>query len=301
MRLNFKQLEIFRTIMLAKTISGAAEILHLSQPAVSRALKYTEHTLGIQLFERIKCRLVPTPEAEELFKELGPVYAQMEGLESTIDRIVQNKDRPIRIGCTPTLSQYILPKLIAETKKFVPDVVIKVDVLSNEELADYLTINKGDFAVSLYDPLHPLITAEESISSDIVCIVPKEHRLAEKAKVALTELKEYQWILYHADSALGQVAEQLFKKANIEPKVSVLLRYNDDACSMVQHGAGISLVSDFVLMGESYPKLHAIQLSETKQFQVHTLRHSAIPMPHKTRLFYKKFTELLTTLKSEKR
>ncbi|NOJ99318.1 LysR family transcriptional regulator, partial [Corallococcus coralloides] len=69
MRLNLKQIEVFRAIMLTGSISGAAKLLHVSQPAVSRLIGYTEQRLGLSLFERIKGRLYPTPEARHLFIE----------------------------------------------------------------------------------------------------------------------------------------------------------------------------------------------------------------------------------------
>ncbi|CAJ3076526.1 LysR family transcriptional regulator [Burkholderia pseudomallei] len=63
MRLNLRQIEVFRAIMLTGSISGAAKLLHVSQPAVSRLISYAEQRLGLALFERIKGRLYPTPEA----------------------------------------------------------------------------------------------------------------------------------------------------------------------------------------------------------------------------------------------
>ena len=103
MLLNFRQLEVFRAVMIAKTISGAAEILNVSQPGISRLLKYMEYKLGIALFERYKGRLIPTPEGLELFRELEPIYQRVEGLDDTINRIIKkiasNFTLPVRPAC----------------------------------------------------------------------------------------------------------------------------------------------------------------------------------------------------------
>ncbi len=74
MKINLRQIEVFRAIMLARSISGAAKVLNVSQPAVSRLVAYTEQRLGIQLFERIKGRIYPTPEANRLFMEVDSLY-----------------------------------------------------------------------------------------------------------------------------------------------------------------------------------------------------------------------------------
>ena len=61
MKINLRQIEVFRAIMLTHSMSGAAKALHVSQPAISRLVSHTEQRLGLKLFERIKGRLYPTP------------------------------------------------------------------------------------------------------------------------------------------------------------------------------------------------------------------------------------------------
>ena len=74
MKLNLRQIEVFRAIMLSGSISGASKLLFVSQPAVSRLIAYTEQRLGLMLFQRIKGRLYPTPEARRLFVEVTALY-----------------------------------------------------------------------------------------------------------------------------------------------------------------------------------------------------------------------------------
>ncbi len=70
MRLNLRQIEVFRAIMITGSISGAARLLSVSQPAISRLLAYTEDRLALRLFERVRGRVQPTPEARRLFQEV---------------------------------------------------------------------------------------------------------------------------------------------------------------------------------------------------------------------------------------
>ena len=76
--LNLRQIEVFRAIMMAGSISGAGRMLHVSQPAVSRVLALTESRLGYRLFERVKSRLSPTAEARRLYAEVEQVYGGIE-------------------------------------------------------------------------------------------------------------------------------------------------------------------------------------------------------------------------------
>lgn len=70
MSLNLRQIEIFRAVMTTGSISGASQLLFVSQPAVSRLLSHTEQRVGFALFERIKGRLYATPEAKNFFMKL---------------------------------------------------------------------------------------------------------------------------------------------------------------------------------------------------------------------------------------
>ena len=72
--INFRQIEVFRAVMIARSVSGAADILNVTQPGLSRTLKQMESKLDIELFVRKKGRLFPTPEAEELFAEVQSIY-----------------------------------------------------------------------------------------------------------------------------------------------------------------------------------------------------------------------------------
>ena len=287
MQLNFRQLEVFRAIMIAKTVSGAAELLHVSQPGISRLLKYTEQKLGTLLFERRKGRLVPTPEGEELFKHLVPIYEKIEGLDFVINRITQNDDLYLQVGCTPSLARYLLPKLLAKAKQQVPGMVIKVDIMSNEELADYIAQRRGDFALSLDSVEHPLVVSEPSIKTSFVCVVPEDHPLAELSQVTFEQLSQYDLVMYHADTVLGRLLNSQLSELGLQPKMSVMVRYNDDACAMVEHGLGITIALNYVMMGDRYPKLKAIPLKSHAP-NIQLLRHNGVSFSHNVRNFYDK-------------
>jgi DNA-binding transcriptional LysR family regulator len=300
MQLNFRQLEVFRAIMIAKTVSGAAELLHVSQPGISRLLKYTEHKLGTLLFERRKGRLVPTPEGEELFKHLEPIYAKIEGLEFVINRITQNDDLYLQVGCTPSLARYLLPKLLAKAKLKVPGMVIKVDIHSNEELADYIAQRRGDFALSLKTSEHPLVLSEPSIYANLVCVVPLDHELASREEVTFEDIAQHDMVMYHGDTVLGRLLNNKMNELGLSPKMSVLVRFNDDACAMAEHGLGITIALDYVLMGDRYPKLKAIPLKST-QPRLQLLTHNGVSFSHNVRKFYKNFKAELHALDKSKR
>src|SRR3954471_3643596 len=98
MPFNLRQIEVFRAVMVAQSISGAAKALHVSQPAVSRLISYTEQRVRLTLFERIKDRLYPTPEARRLFEEVGAVYNSVQRVNQVAEELITQSSRGVGGG-----------------------------------------------------------------------------------------------------------------------------------------------------------------------------------------------------------
>jgi hypothetical protein len=77
--------------------------------------------------------------------------------------------------------------------------------------------------------------------------------------------------------------------------MSVIVRYNDDACSMAEHGLGIAVTFDYTVMGGGYPNLKAIPL-KTENFRLQILRHNGVSFSHSVRRFYDIFKTELSAL-----
>ena len=83
--LTLRQIEVIRAVMVAGSIAGAAKLLGVSAPGLSRLMKYTERSLGLRLFDRRQGRFVPSEEAKDIFKQVNIIFAQVGGLSSMLD------------------------------------------------------------------------------------------------------------------------------------------------------------------------------------------------------------------------
>lgn len=285
MLLNFRQLEVFRAVMIAKTISGAAEILNVSQPGISRLLKYMEYKLGIALFERYKGRLIPTPEGLELFRELEPIYQRVEGLDDTINRIIKKESQQFHIACTPSLSNVIMPWLFARLRASQPDSVLKLETLPNELMVEYISQRRIDFAIAFGKVSHPLLLAEPSIELSIQVVVHRSHPLAAHHELSFGQLANTPLISYYPETLLGQVIQQGFAELGEDPQTVVMVRYSDDACAMAEQQLGVTLAFEYSAVGQRYPELTAIPLLVPPQ-QVYFVRHAEVSMSNHLRQCY---------------
>src|SRR3546814_7456126 len=96
-------MEVFRAVMLTGSINGASKMLFISQPAVSRIVSHTEQTLGFQLFNRTKGKLVPTPEGEALFREVDDFYQHALQVNDFATDLARGPSSVLSISSSPIL------------------------------------------------------------------------------------------------------------------------------------------------------------------------------------------------------
>ena len=99
--MKIRQLEAFRALILRQTVTRAADMLHISQPAVTRLINDLETDVGFSLFDRINGRLNPTPEAMVLFEEVERSFAGIDRIAQTAEQIKSLRRGSLHIAGAP--------------------------------------------------------------------------------------------------------------------------------------------------------------------------------------------------------
>ena len=134
--INFRQLDAFRAVMLNGSVTQAAAMLNISQPAVSRLIHDLEEHIDIRLFERTKGRLHPTPDADQLFQELERTYGGLNRIVDFIEDLRQLKSGQFRLAATTPTGQSIVPIALKEFQKQHPDVKVSYKIMFRREVSD---------------------------------------------------------------------------------------------------------------------------------------------------------------------
>ena len=119
--LTLRQIEVIRAIMVTGTVGGAARLLNVSSPGISRVMKHAEGMLGLKLFSRRQGRYLPTPEARDIFSQISGVYDKVEDLQYVIQRLKRGADSELKVGSVPSISNVMVPRAIAERAPQVPE------------------------------------------------------------------------------------------------------------------------------------------------------------------------------------
>ncbi|MDW3687496.1 LysR family transcriptional regulator [Cupriavidus sp. CV2] len=260
MKMNLRQIEVFRAVMLTGSISGASKLLYVSQPAISRLMSHTEQRLGLELFRRVKGRLYPTPEARRLLGEVNAVYEGIERVNEIAEDLATNRTGSLRISCSPNLGQTVLPQAIASFRAAHPAVRIVVRTQIPGNMLRALLSGQAELAVSNMPLAHPNLESRLLVKNPMVALVPAGHPLSGRSYVRPAELAGEPLIGYGADVPFGLLVREMFGNDFDDIDMRIEVEQAHVARALAQAGAGIALVDAMTVFGQAWPNIVAIPI-----------------------------------------
>jgi DNA-binding transcriptional LysR family regulator len=245
MSLNLRQIEIFRAVMTTGSISGASQLLFVSQPAVSRLLSHTEQRVGFALFERIKGRLYATPEAKKLAHEVEAVYQAVQRVNELAADLSKNRSGILNIVSSPSVGQMLIPEALTLFRAHHPDVKLTFQTLGYAHLKERLLNRQADLGIIILPMEHPNLEVTPLCQNRLVCILPYNHELTRRATLTLADLRPYPLISYEKDSPFGVMVSKMYREAGEPLEAAMEVGSPQNAGSLVQMGAGVALVDEF--------------------------------------------------------
>ncbi|HCG8128791.1 LysR family transcriptional regulator [Vibrio parahaemolyticus] len=240
--MNLRQLEVFYAIMQAGTVSGAARLLHVSQPNVSRVLAHTEQQLSFALFERVKGRLVPTQEAKALLPEAEKVYQQLGQFRSLTNKVKQGTQH-LRVGAPPVLAAHLLAPTVALLSK-EHGISFELLTANRDELCSGLLKHELDVAIAFGEETPPAIMGHVLLKENLALIAPKSAAIPAEKTVILEELISHDLPIIGLDSRdpLGLLLHQTLSARDEHYQHAITVRSYSAAAELVKHQAGFAIV-----------------------------------------------------------
>lgn len=237
-----RQLEVFRMVMRCGTITGAANALNVSQPALSQTLLHTESQLGFKLFDRCKGRLVPTDEAHEIFPEVERIFNDLDDLRHRIQDMGQNKAGTIRLVASTPPSMGVMPAAVRSFEKDYPDVRILSYVLPLDNICKMLVRGEAGLGLAMTDETFPLLKTEVIGHANMICVLPEDHHLCQLKVITPTDLKNETIITYRTGTLPHKLLKRSFETKGEMLQPNIELDVSFAAIAYVQQGVGVAIV-----------------------------------------------------------
>lgn len=268
MSLNLRQIEVFRAIMVSGSISAAARMLAISQPAVSRMVVYMEDRLRLKLFERRPGKVIPTPEAYRIFEEVDQVHQNVLRVNQVAEDLRFRGVDNIRVACSPSLGHSLMPLAIKLFRERFEAVRVEMEILGRDELIDRVSTGRVDFGVSVLPVDNTTVQSRAAVTGRLVVICPRGHRLTSLPVVRIDDLSGEDLIGFGPHTPYGNLLREYLPDC---PPPLTIVRFVPNACSLVQAGAGIAIVDEFSVCGDFFPTLSICKLSPEVDVTIHEL------------------------------
>ncbi|HST93874.1 MAG TPA: LysR family transcriptional regulator [Microvirga sp.] len=239
---NLRQLEIFRAVMVAGSMTGAGKHLQMSQPAVTKAVRRMEDLVGFALFRRSNGRVQPTPEALNLFREVEKVFHSVGIVEKYARDLKESQSGVLTLACTPTLSCSFLTEAIAGFRRDRPRVRIWLQITKTKEVMELAASGQIDLGLIYAPAEHPAVTVHPLFETQLVCVMNPDHPLARRAAIRPEDLHKEPIITNVRNEPIHDLLGAAFGKIDLDRQVMIGTNSTITACSLVMKGSGVAIV-----------------------------------------------------------
>jgi DNA-binding transcriptional LysR family regulator len=248
-RLTLRQVEAFKAVIEGGGISRAAQLIHISQPAMSKLIAHFEADTGLRLFDRVKGRLAPTEHGMRLYEEIDRIFAGVRQVENAAEAIRREEQGRLTVGIIAALAGSFIQRAATGFLKDRRNVFCSVHSLSSLWIVDWLIARKLDVGLVSADIDNPYVTREPLMEHPLVCIMPLDHALAAKSQIEPQDLDQIPFVSFSPDGYIGHCVEGMFEAYKVKPQIVLVANVAPTLCQFVAGGLGVSLVHPLMVSG----------------------------------------------------
>jgi DNA-binding transcriptional LysR family regulator len=247
--MNFRQIEAFRAVIISGTASRAAELMGVTQPAVSRLIGELEATVGFPLFDRVKGRLVPTPEAEIFYRDVETSFRGLDRLRSTAARIRDFGSGHIRVASLAAAGSTIVPRAVRKFREAFPSAIVTLSIMSSASVRNHVV--DGEFDLGLAADEVDLSGVEHQVfgSFPALCAIPPGHALAEKNVIHPADFDGVDYVALSPEDRARLQFDKLCEEAGAKPSLAIETPFAITACTLALEGVGVAIVNPLAVDG----------------------------------------------------
>ena len=247
---NFR-LVVFRTVVEKLSFTQAAEVLRLTQPAVTSNIKALEDDLGVRLFERTGGRITVTAAGEVLARHAKEVERLANDALLRISAMSGEQRGKMRLGASTTIAQYVLPQLLVRFLREHPRVEVSVSSQNTQEVVAGLLEHRTILGLIEGPPGTSDLKTEDFLEDEIVVIAAADHPwIRKRQQPGLADLGMQPLVMREPGSGTRRVVEDALRKVGLAPRdlhVALELDSTEGIKSAVEAGLGVGLVSRWAL------------------------------------------------------
>ncbi|MEW6067725.1 MAG: selenium metabolism-associated LysR family transcriptional regulator [Nitrospirota bacterium] len=280
--MDIHRLRIFTTVFQDKSFSKASKKLLLSQPTISTHIKALEEELNCKLFDRLGRTIIPTKEAEFLFRHAIEVIEKVDALKGAMGQLNKEIAGKLIIGASTIPGTYLLPAMISTFQKKYPSVSFHILVSDSKEIIERVSSHELYLGIVGARLGNEHINYMPFIEDELIVI--SSPSLVKINLMTLQELIKYPMVLREEGSGTRRETEKILGEKGIslnDIKITGIFGSTDAIKQAVKEGLGVSILSRFSVIDElKHKSIKEIKIADTpmhRRFYIITHKKRSLP------------------------
>ena len=240
--MELRQLTLFIEVAKHKSITKAAEHMHLSQPALSKAVMALEEELGMTLIIRTNKTSDLTDAGKVVLEYAQRMNALQDEMKTSLNDMTNLARGQINIGLPPFIGSLFFPRVMAKFHHAFPNIELNITEYGGARVVKSVEEGEFELGVAVLPIDEHLFDVYPIVEEEMKLLVYKKHHLANRKEVDVNELKNEEFIFYHEEFALNQIMRNHFIASGFEPKILFKSSQWDLMTEMVAANLGITIL-----------------------------------------------------------
>lgn len=263
---TLRQLEILLAVHQQRSVTVAADALHLTQPTVSMQLKKLADAIGMPLYYQVGKTLQFTEAGELAVQSAKEVMDSFERLDMTLTNMRGLTAGTLKLSVVTT-AKYFIPHLIADFCRLYPQIDVRFKVGNRQQIVDRMEQGDDDFCVFSHPPKSDAYELIEFLPNRLVAIAPQDHPLSSKKHISWKAFCEAPFLMRESGSGTRYAIEEHVKRFRERLNVRMTIESNEAIKHSVMSGLGVSILSEHTLTFGGQSGLSVLNI---KELPIHT-------------------------------
>jgi LysR family cyn operon transcriptional activator len=216
-----RQVRYFLAVAEHQSFTRAADVLHVSQPALSQQVRLMEESLGVQLFDRSGRTTRLTDSGEVYLQYVRRASQEFREAKRAIHDVSDLSRGTLRVALTPTFTTYLVGPLVEAFHSRYPNISLNVREMSQEHMEGLLLSDEVDIGIAFAGTLTADIDLDPLLVESLALVVSSGHALANETSIGLETLSAESLVLLSAEFATREQIDHFCRQHDIRPKVQI--------------------------------------------------------------------------------
>ena len=247
--MDLRQLEYFYTVSSLRNFTKAAQVLHVSQPSVSKAIQALEAEMKTKLFDRKRRNLGLTDAGQVFLIHAKKILDDVKITQISMERFHGNDAGVIHFGVPPMVESYLFPNFFIKFQSNTPDILIDLQECSDSvEVHEKLEDGTLDFGIVYLKAGETLENSITLLDDEFYLCLPKNHKLGNAAYISFSSLRNEKFILQPKGTFQNFITMQRAANAGFSPEVLLITSQLKTIKDLVANNAAVSLLPRFAII-----------------------------------------------------